>query len=114
MLHAAQPRFDIAARFGGDRGGAGLDPGHGDAQQPVKGEAVLGTAPRDMRGISTGDQRLVGVQPVLTQLPPNSLRSMIATDILAAASRPASGSPTCPVPMTIASKRWLIGRKSAF
>src|SRR5271155_5437683 len=47
---------------------------------------------------------LVGIQPVLTQVPPNSFRSITATDIPAAVSRPASGGPACPAPMTIASK----------
>src|SRR5438067_11676822 len=45
MLRAAQPGFNIAAGFGGDRGGAGLDPCHVNAQRPVKGEAILRAAP---------------------------------------------------------------------
>ena len=58
MLRAAQPGFNIAAGFGGDRGGAGLDPCHVNAQRPVKGEAILRAAPRRMRGLGAGDQRL--------------------------------------------------------
>ena len=46
---------------------------------------------------------LVGVQPVLMQVPPKSLRSMIATFQPAATSRRARAGPACPVPMTIAS-----------
>src|SRR5262249_16829652 len=46
---------------------------------------------------------LVGMQPVLTQVPPKSLRSMMATFIPALANRCASGGPACPVPMIIAS-----------
>src|SRR5438445_8802 len=46
---------------------------------------------------------LVGMQPVLTHVPPNSLRSIIATLIPAATSRRARGGPACPVPMMIAS-----------
>src|SRR5258705_11752063 len=45
----------------------------------------------------------VGMQPVFTQVPPNSLRSMIATFLPAAARRRANGGPACPVPMRIAS-----------
>src|SRR5436305_1274411 len=47
---------------------------------------------------------LVGMQPVLTQVPPNSLRSITATCIPAPAVRAASDGPACPVPITIASK----------
>src|SRR6478672_5077168 len=43
------------------------------------------------------------MQPVLTQVPPNRLRSIIATLNPAPASRTASGGPACPVPITIAS-----------
>ncbi len=46
---------------------------------------------------------LVGMQPVLTQVPPNNLRSMMATFFPAPASRTASDGPACPVPMMIAS-----------
>jgi hypothetical protein len=46
---------------------------------------------------------LVGMQPVLTQVPPNRLRSTIAVFIPAPVSRPASDGPACPVPMIIAS-----------
>ena len=48
---------------------------------------------------------LVGMQPLLTQVPPMSLRSMIAVLRPAVASRTASDGPACPVPMTMASKR---------
>src|SRR5262249_171845 len=46
----------------------------------------------------------VGVQPVLMHVPPNSLRSMIATVLPAATNRRAKAGPDCPVPMIIASK----------
>jgi hypothetical protein len=46
----------------------------------------------------------VGVQPVLTQVPPNKCRSIMATVIPAAVSRPVSEGPAWPAPMTIASK----------
>jgi hypothetical protein len=46
---------------------------------------------------------LVGMQPVLTQVPPNSLRSMIATFMPAPASRFARDGPAWPVPMMMAS-----------
>ena len=48
---------------------------------------------------------LVGMHPVLTQVPPISLRSTMATVWPAAVSRPASGGPAWPAPTTIASKR---------
>ena len=47
---------------------------------------------------------LVGVQPVLTQVPPKSLRSITATFCPACASRLASDGPAWPVPMMMASK----------
>jgi hypothetical protein len=50
----------------------------------------------------------VGMQPVLTQVPPNNLRSTIATFCPAAAKRCARNGPACPVPMMIASKRVVI------
>src|ERR1051326_3622405 len=43
------------------------------------------------------------MQPVFTQVPPNALRSMIATFMPALANRAARGGPACPVPMMIAS-----------
>ena len=43
------------------------------------------------------------MQPVFTQVPPNSWRSMSATVMPAAVSRPASGGPAWPAPMMIAS-----------
>src|SRR5215831_13183634 len=43
------------------------------------------------------------MQPVLTQVPPNDLRSMIATLRPAATRRPANEGPAWPVPMMIAS-----------
>jgi hypothetical protein len=46
---------------------------------------------------------LVGVQPVLTQVPPKRWRSMIATRWPAAAMRCASDGPAWPVPMMMAS-----------
>src|SRR5450631_52790 len=46
---------------------------------------------------------LVGVHPVLTHVPPNKLRSTIATFIPASLKRPARGTPACPVPTMIAS-----------
>jgi hypothetical protein len=45
---------------------------------------------------------LVGMQPVLTQVPPKSLRSITATDMPAAVSRPASGGPAWPAPIMAA------------
>src|SRR5450432_1836375 len=47
---------------------------------------------------------LVGTHPVLTQVPPKSLRSITATFDPAFARRAARGGPACPVPITIASK----------
>src|SRR6516164_8444189 len=46
---------------------------------------------------------LVGMQPLLTQVPPKCLRSTIATLRPAPARRTASAGPAWPVPMTIAS-----------
>src|SRR5215510_2277913 len=46
---------------------------------------------------------LVGMHPVLTQVPPNRWRSTTATDIPASVRRFASGGPAWPAPMTIAS-----------
>ena len=46
---------------------------------------------------------LVGMQPVLTQVPPKSLRSIIATVLPAAVRRPARGGPAWPAPMIMAS-----------
>src|SRR5271165_1310549 len=46
---------------------------------------------------------LVGVHPVFTHVPPNSLRSTIATFIPASLKRPARDGPACPVPTMIAS-----------
>src|SRR5579859_6127187 len=45
----------------------------------------------------------VGMHPVLTQVPPNNLRSAIATFMPAAVKRPAREGPACPVPMMMAS-----------
>jgi hypothetical protein len=53
----------------------------------------------------------VGMHPVFTQVPPKRPRSMIATFMPAAVSRPARGGPACPVPMMIASYDWfMVGR----
>ena len=46
---------------------------------------------------------LVGMQPTLTQVPPSSLRSMIAVFRPSAPRRAASAGPACPAPMTMAS-----------
>jgi hypothetical protein len=46
---------------------------------------------------------LVGMQPVLTQVPPKTLRSMTATFMPAPARRESHVGPAWPVPMTIAS-----------
>ena len=46
---------------------------------------------------------LVGMQPLLTQVPPTSLRSMMAVLRLDLPRRTASGGPAWPVPMMIAS-----------
>src|SRR5271169_4476400 len=53
---------------------------------------------------------LVGVHPVFTHVPPNSLRSTIATFIPASLKRPASDGPACPVPTMIASYAFDIKR----
>ena len=42
---------------------------------------------------------LVGMQPVFTQVPPNSLRSTIATVMPARVNRPARDGPAWPAPM---------------
>src|SRR5437868_2683401 len=44
------------------------------------------------------------MHPVLTHVPPNLWRSIMATAIPALANRAASGGPACPVPIMIASK----------
>src|SRR5215472_7043109 len=49
------------------------------------------------------------MQPLLTQVPPNLLRSIIATFIPASASRTARDGPAWPVPITIASYLIAIG-----
>ena len=46
---------------------------------------------------------LVGVQPLFTQVPPSAARSMTTTLLPWLASLVASGTPPCPVPMTITS-----------
>jgi hypothetical protein len=46
---------------------------------------------------------LVGVQPVLMQVPPNDWRSMMATSWPAPASCFVSDGPACPAPMMTAS-----------
>src|SRR5204862_7356857 len=51
----------------------------------------------------------VGMQPLLTQVPPNRLRSIIATFIPVSASRTARDGPAWPVPITIASYLVAIG-----
>src|SRR5580658_284249 len=53
---------------------------------------------------------LVGVHPVFTHVPPNSLRSTIATFIPASLKRPARDGPACPVPTMIASYAFDIKR----
>src|SRR5437763_4897349 len=49
------------------------------------------------------------MQPLLTQVPPNRLRSIIATFIPVSASRTARDGPAWPVPITIASYLAAIG-----
>ena len=51
---------------------------------------------------------LVGMQPVLTQVPPKRLRSITATFRPASVRRRASAGPDWPVPITMASKRVVI------
>ena len=46
---------------------------------------------------------LVGMQPTFTQVPPNSLRSMMAVFMPSRVIRAASDGPAWPVPMMIAS-----------
>src|SRR5947207_3806677 len=58
--HIAQPALDAGAGIGRDRVGPHLDPGHVDAGRRVEHDAVLGAAPREVRGIGTGDERLGG------------------------------------------------------
>src|SRR5512132_2963351 len=53
------------------------------------------------------------MQPLLTQVPPNRLRSIIATFIPVPASRTARDGPAWPVPITIASYLVAIGHASA-
>src|SRR6266496_783549 len=53
------------------------------------------------------------MQPLLTQVPPNRLRSIIATFIPVSASRTARDGPAWPVPITIASYLVAIGHTSA-
>src|ERR1043166_6637673 len=48
------------------------------------------------------------MQPVFTHVPPNNLRSMIATFMPAPARRLARNGPACPVPMMIASNRFVM------
>ncbi len=48
---------------------------------------------------------LVGMQPVLTQVPPKRPRSITATLLPERARRLATKGPACPVPMTMASNR---------
>src|SRR5262249_34545087 len=45
----------------------------------------------------------VGMQPLLTQVPPKRLRSTTATFLPAPASRAARKGPACPVPITMSS-----------
>src|SRR5207248_11415471 len=52
------------------------------------------------------------MQPLLTQVPPNRLRSIIATFIPVSASRTARDGPAWPVPITIASYLVAIGHTS--
>src|SRR4051812_16662700 len=52
------------------------------------------------------------MQPVLTQVPPTSFRSIKATVLPAAVSRPASGGPAWPAPMMIASNARVMTRAS--
>src|SRR5262249_40319069 len=47
---------------------------------------------------------LVGVQPLLIQVPPSCAASAISTRLPAAASRAASGTPACPLPITMMSR----------
>src|SRR5207237_2257222 len=49
------------------------------------------------------------MQPLLTQVPPNHLRSIIATFLPVSASRTARDGPAWPVPITIASYLVVIG-----
>src|SRR5437016_11050225 len=52
------------------------------------------------------------MQPLLTQVPPNRLRSIIATFIPVSASRTARDGPAWPVPITIASYLVVMGHTS--
>ena len=56
---------------------------------------------------------LVGVQPVLTQVPPTRWRSTTATFIPAPARRNAKDGPAWPVPMMIASKSGMTSLSSS-
>ena len=63
----------------------------------------VAASPREIGGISTGDQSLRGDAASVAQVPPKRWRSIIATLRPAAVRRYASGGPACPVPMMIAS-----------
>lgn len=82
---------------------------HINRDRAIDHHTVTAGASRDMSCASACDQRFgrdaahIGMQPVLTQVPPNRLRSMIATFIPVPASRTASDGPACPVPIMIAS-----------
>ncbi len=56
--HAAQPLLDAGARPLRHRRGARLDAGHVDADRRIDHNAEIGAAPREMRGIGAGHQRL--------------------------------------------------------
>lgn len=56
--HAAQPSLDTVARMAGDRVRPRLHASHIDAHRTVEHHAVLAGPPRQVRRISTGNQRL--------------------------------------------------------
>src|SRR5215472_7302080 len=63
--------------------------------------------------LALATKALVGVQPVLTQVPPTRWRSTTATVIPAPARRNAKDGPAWPVPMMIASKSGMTSLSSS-
>ncbi|MFO1060377.1 MAG: hypothetical protein U1E53_25825 [Dongiaceae bacterium] len=90
------PALEAVADSGDDGVLARLDPRHVGAHRPVHRDAELPARPTIQAARALATSVLVGMQPVLTQVPPNHLRSTIAVRIPAAASCAASGGPARP------------------